>query len=270
MISYYQSKHPGLFIYLSLIIITVLTLLFFNISPKIIGILSIIWGSFLTMRTLSLYEVSEHFQLFTNSKRASKFTNNSTSSLAQDLSKRKMAHNHMRRGHNALDSIKVKSFLWVIIGVVYCASYTVWNAYSNSIYDIASHICLVFIVGTSFWCGQTYAYSNQASRIILRVVSTLFFITLITNPSSFNAASSYDLTELILAALIIYSGACMLYALKNNAAKKINAVIGITILTIISLYSSYPLWMCGLSLFSIFWIRSFKNTQKSYVLYQCE
>lgn len=270
MISYYRSKHPGLFIYLSLLSTTVLALLLLDMTPKLVGIFSIIWGSFIIMRALSLYEVSEHFHLFASHASSSKETNHRASSLAHDLNKRRSAHNHMKRGLCALNSIKTKSFLWLGLGIFYCAFYASWNYGVMHLHDIITHICIAFIIGSSFWCGQTYAYSNQASRLIIRIVSILFSITLIANFSSFDTTLTFDQTQLVLSILLAYSGLCMLYALKNNADKKLNALLGIALISALTFYSSYPLWVCGLSLFSIVWIRAYKNTNKSYILYQCE
>ena len=93
--SYYSSKHPGLFIYMILVSITVIGFLFFDLGSFFIGILSVIWGIYTAMRALSLFEMSEHYEAYASMQDPSKNNNAQTSSLAYDLMNR-MNQEHVR------------------------------------------------------------------------------------------------------------------------------------------------------------------------------
>lgn len=291
MISYYTSKHPGLVTYISLVSLSVPAFLFADKAPLSIGIMSILWGIYTLMRCLSLYEISELFPAH-HQKRASKNTNRDSSALAYDLISRMEGNNHVKRGKYAMQSIQERTLLWLSIGIAYLIAtlYTQWaQTHQLSISTISETSASAFIIGSAFWAGQTYAYSQSASRILLGILATLFIGTILYHPISISA---YELTSVIdsapfrienisyipLTLLLIYSASIMLYACIKGIRQSAGALISISIIGVLSLYTLQTqdtqhllaLWLIGWSIVSIFWIRSFTQKKKFYILYQCE
>ncbi len=285
MISYYNSKHPGLFIYIALVLASALSfLLIEEISSAQIGILSILWGSFIFMRILSLYEVSEHFAPFTSANKAhSKATNKTSSPLAHDLLHRMNGQNHMKRGIFAMHAMEGRSLLWFALAFIYVA----YNFYSSQ--SLVSQISLIenfsvfFMIGAGFWAGQTYSYSDHASKLLFTVFALLFGFSLFKAGGSINYgelsfSGDYDFTILSLAALMAYCAAALFYSFAKGGVYIVNAIMGLLLITIMSALGfaledssqSIATWISGWSLFSIFWVRSHCRTYKRYVLYQCE
>ncbi|MGH1404712.1 MAG: hypothetical protein ACRBDL_10760 [Alphaproteobacteria bacterium] len=276
MISYYKSKHPGLFIYLALLIATVTTFLFIGTTSKTIGLFSVLWGSFMVMRTLSLYEISEHFAPITNTNLASKNRQADKSFLPHDLAQRKKMTNHMHRGLYAFHALTPRTLVWFIMAILYCASYILLDASLSSSHDIIEYICIAFMIGGAFWAGQTYAYSHYASKLIGLITTTLFGVSLY-HGSGLQYPMQLDLHHITLFFMSVYSTICLLYALRHGFKKSFNILCGIAVFILILCYSSFQIsvdthavWISGISLFSIFWVRSHNQLQKQYVLYQCE
>ncbi len=288
MISYYNSKHPGLFIYITLVIVSVLSFLFFELKELQIGILSIIWGGFIFMRILSLYEVSEHFMPFTKTG-FSKSTNNNSSPLAHDLLHRMNGTNYMKRGIFALHAIEGRTLLWFGVAFIYVA----YSFYLS--HDLVPRVALIqnisifFIIGAGFWAGQTYAYSDHASKLLLIVFTVLFGTSLLNlnwviNSSYIDILNQYSASILdgnafiVLAILIFYCILTLFASSTKGMSYALNAVIGSILLLTLSILSTifeHPpqmiaLWISGWSLFSVFWVRSYCRTDKRYVLFQCE
>lgn len=269
MISYYTSKHPGLYIYLTLLSLTVVAVLLFPLTSKVIGLFSILWGVFLIMRTLSLYEVSEHFSAILAQKTESKNQNNMRSSLAYDLAQRQKSRNHMTRGLHAMRSLNKKSIIWLSLAALYCCVYILENQSTLPMRSLINNLCLFFIIGAAFWSGQTYAYSHTASRIMTGAIGLLSLICcILLTPSIMKFEPSYD--NMVLALLCAYTALCLIYALKSGTKRRMNALCGLVILTCLIVFNHYALWLAGLSLLSVFWIRSAQRKESRYVLYQCE
>jgi len=280
MISYYNSKHPGLFIYITLVIVSVLSFLLLEINAPLVGILSISWGGFIFMRILSLYEVSEHFAPFTQ-KSHSKITNKNSSALAHDLIRRMNGEAYMKRGIFAMHAIEGRTLLWFALAFAYVAYsfYLSQNLVSQT--ALIQKFSIFFIIGAGFWAGQTYSYSDHASRLLLVIFALLFGMSLHNVSTEFdinalNISTSNALT--VLAALMVYCFIGLFYSSVKGWSYILNALIGLLLLIIMGgaglALEDNPqltaLWLSGWSLFSIFWIRSHCRTQKRYILYQCE
>ena len=289
MISYYKSKHPGLFLYIALVITSVTALLFFEITSQKIGILSIFWGGFIFMRTLSLYEVSEHFLPFTNTGKASKNSNQSSSALPHDLMRRMSGRNNLKRGIFAMRSMQSSTLLWFVLGIAYVA-YNMYLSQSSEPHNLTiKNLSVLFIIGAAFWSGQTYAYSDHASKLLIFIFASLFIVTLfkingaidvqVFNNLTIDSLPSIKTSALpLLAILMAYSAVMLCYSALNDIKHGINSALGITLIALLIVcglsFETNPqaasLWVSGWSLLSIFWVRSSKHTQKSYTLYQCE
>lgn len=288
MISYYKSKHPGLFLYLSLISISVLTFLFLEINTQMIGVLSILWGSFIFMRTLSLYEVSERIAYFNKTGDASK--NRKTSALPHDLLHLMSGKNHMKRGMFAMNATHERTGLWLVLGMVY-ATYTLYlSKYTMPIEILIQNFSIFFMIGSAFWAGQTYAYSNKASKVIVLVCGILFGLALLTidgtksdnigNTLSLINLTYYinDTSAILLSSLIIYSAIVFIYSCKYGLNHSINACTGLVVISLLVVCNvtfehtsqNIAIWISGWSLISVFWIRSYSHRQRIYTLYQCE
>lgn len=289
MISYYKSKHPGLFLYLLLISVSVFSFLFLTMTAAHIGILSILWGSFVFMRTLSLYEVSEHFLPFAKTEGASKGTSKRNATLSHDLMHRMNGNSNMKRGLFAMHAMHERTMLWFTLALFYVAYHLYLSMHLISDTLLIQSLSIFFIIGAAFWSGQTYAYSHNASKLLLLVCSALFGLTIFTlnGSATTDLANAFTLTHLLsygnaaspmLAALIAYSAAILLYSCASGRTYSINALFGLMIVGFLVIYGmthtpssqTIALWISGWSLFSIFWIRSYCHTRKSYALYQCE
>ncbi len=278
MISYYKSKHPGLFIYIALVIISVLSFLLFEINAPQIGVLSILWGGFIFMRILSLYEVSEHFSLFTQ-KSHSKLDNNGSSTLAYDLLHKMSGENHMKRGLFAMHAIEPRSLLWLALGFAYVAYSFYLSQGLVSQITLVQDISIFFIIGAGFWAGQTYSYSDYASKLIFVIFTALFGVSLFTVIGSINFTDINITGGNGLIFLIAYCAVALFYSFAKGGAYVFNAIIGLLLLILMSWaglafdaggFQSIALWISGWSLFSVFWVRSHCRTHKRYILYQCE
>ncbi len=287
MISYYKSKHPGLFLYLTLVIISVITPLYIELTTAQTGILSILWGGFIFMRTLSLYEISEHFSHKTSSSIISK--NNHNSALPYDLTSRMSGQNNFKRGIFAMRSMHIKTLCWFAIGLIYMA-YSFYLSRGTMPHSlILQNLSILFMIGAGFWAGQTYAYSDHASKLLILVFTCLLSITIFKMSGSliienFEIFTIDGLTSInnnampILLALIAYSAAILCYSAMRDLTSSINAALGLTIILLLTICGlslepspqTLSLWLSGWSLLSIFWVRSSRHTEKSYAIYQCQ
>lgn len=263
--------------------------LFLESNTQQIGILSILWGGFVFMRTLSLYEVSERFAPFAKTSGASKNTNNKSSALPHDLMHRMSGQNHMSRGLFAMNATHERTSLWFVLGLAYVAYHLYLSHHAMSMGILAQNLSIFFMIGAAFWAGQTYAYSNKASTLLIVVCSFLFGLTLFTICSDttehiYNALTLSSLLSYgsnaspLLAALILYSAIILLYSCTYGLSYSINACIGLILISLLVICGvtfeqtsqNIALWISGWSLFSVFWIRSYSHTRKVYALYQCE
>ncbi len=288
MISYYKSKHPGLVIYLILITISVLSFLLLEVNTQLIGVLSVMWGGFIFMRTLSLYEVTEHNSYFTKDKEASK--NHKNSALPHDLLHLMNGKNHMKRGMFAMNATHERTVLWLVLGSIY-SIYTLYISKNTSPVDIIiQNLSILFMTGSAFWAGQTYAYSDKASKAIISICGFLFALTIFT-VNDVNTANILDQVVLIdltyymgntstilLSSIILYSAIVFLYSFKYGLSNIINACIGLSVIILLVISNNsfehtpnnIATWISGWSLISVFWIRAYSNKRKIYTLYQCE
>lgn len=280
--SYYLSKHPGLLTYMLLVSVSVITFLFFAPSPAMIGVLSVLWGMYTVMRVLSLYEVSEHFENFSSQKFTSKSNNHSLAKLPHDLKHRMSAPENMRRGAFALMCVHARTLIWLGLAFAY-AAYQIHSLSPHlDALMIVKNISVFFIIGSAFWAGQSYAYSNRASRMLFTLFALLFALSLYKIQPTLVlpelSALSSNTTVLILTVLMAYTAAILTYALTRGLRNIPFIFVGLSLLCVlcVSYLSLAPnaentaLWIAGWSLFSIFWIRVYSMSQKQYLLYQCE
>ncbi len=287
--SYYSSKHPGLYLYMALVIISVLSFLLTDMNSTQIGILTILWGTFTALRTLTLYEISEHYESYANNGDVSKNHNSQSSALAYDLMHRMNSSRNMKSGMLALSCLNERTILWFALALFYMtyqlhiASPTLTKA------ALMENMSIFFMIGASFWAGQSYAYSAKISRKLLFMFSSLFILSLIMLKNNMDFGNLYPALsetalldfgnpQIILAILTLYSIAILLFAFAQNNKSSVNILIGICLVSALSaLYlviepsrSSAALWISGWGMFSIFWLRAYGAREKRYVLYQCE
>ncbi len=282
MISYYKSKHPGLFIYIALVCASVLSFLFLDTNASHIGILSILWGAFILMRTLSLYEIEEHANPLSDNIGASKANNSNTADLPHDLLKKMSNKNHLKRGVLAMNSLNIRTTLWFAIAIIFLSYHIVTLQSSQPLNILIQDITGFFIIGAAFWTGQTYAYSNQASKLMLLTFGILLCITILKLNINIDTSFIFEYSAIIknqpLSILAIYSAAIFIYAFASGLTYGINAFIGLAMLTLLSICTVnieaepqyIALWIIGWSIISIFWVRSYSQVRRKYTLYQCE
>ncbi len=277
--SYYHNAHPGFILYLALICISVLTFLYIDIQSVHLGILSIIWGGFILMRVLSLYEVSEHYAPLTL-RDASKITNQGSSALPYDLSRRMSSHTQFKRGVLALHALDIRTILWFALGVIYLCAHLYIHKDTMSPLDIAKNVTIFFTIGTAFWAGQSYAASQSASHIMMVVFMALFALSLqkigILLPENPPKFQDISLLNILLMTLMSYSAFVLLMGLRHGFKNVISIITGLMLILLLglsymqldNLMQNTALWLSGWSLFSIFWIQSYSRRRKRYVLYQ--
>lgn len=280
MISYFHAKHPGLYVYLFLITANALCLTFMQTTPFMMGMFSLLWAGFTLIRVLSLHELSTCINA---NAFISKKSNHHRASLGYDLSSLLRKSDHLKRGNAALGALHPRTLLWLCMGLCgvlyYCAtSYT--QLQHNHLIE---NLSLFFIIGLAFWGGQTYAYSNYASRLILCVLSILFGLSLYNitinanlSVTNINIHAVYMQLPFTLT-FLTYSIGILCYAFVKKNGSWSNAILGILTLLILAFLShttntgetfKTALWISGSGLFSIFWIRAHGHSRPRYVLYQ--
>lgn len=278
--SYYISKHPGLYAYLMLLTLSVIGLTTLPESQIILGALSVLWGITCMMRVLSLFEVQEYFEDYTTDNKASKTNNTQSTGLAYDLTRRMRGHNHFKRGLAAMECIEPRTLLWFGIAGLYIIA-TLYFGQDDNITQIA----LLFMIGAAFWMGQSYAYSLTATRLISGIcIALLTGASLTLNPEISHNTIHLALSNIIsnpalimLIALIAYSAGVLIHALVENPRQSALVITGMLILGIFSFCyiafepstNNIPLWLPGWALFSLIWIRVLTAPQKRYTLYPC-
>ncbi|MFP4098635.1 MAG: hypothetical protein ACLFP8_06190 [Alphaproteobacteria bacterium] len=288
--SYQSSKHPGLYLYLTLVTATILSFLFLEISSTAIGILTILWGGFTALRALSLYEISSS-QTY-NAKRntlISKEHNAQSSLLAYDLIQRMTTGANTTQGLRALYCLHERTLLWGTIAITYMAFSLHLNASNSGQTALMEMVCTMFMIGTAFWGGQSYAYNNKAAKLMgsffaIFLCLSLFVFKVNIFPahllSAFSQAIFYKSTtsNILLLILALYSTTILLHALMQQNKATPNAIAGICIIAIMSVsylsiestQATTALWLSGWGLFSIFWSRAHQPVRKRYILYQSD
>lgn len=287
--SYYSSKHPGLFIYMILVSITVTSFLFFDLGSFYIGILSVIWGLYTAMRALSLYEMSEHYEAYASMQDVSKNHNGQTSSLAYDLMNRINRGQNMKRGMLALYCLHERTILWFMLALLYTAYHLHTASGIETKATLMETMCTMFMIGATFWAGQSYAHSKHVARALSGLFGVLFLMSLFKLRASLNIDAleggiaqsgllQFGKPEMLLLILMLYSVAILLFALVEQKNSPANIFIGLALVSIMAAChillipstATTALWLSGWGLFSVFWVRSYGTQQKRYVLYQCE
>ena len=287
--SYYSSKHPGLYIYIALVIISVMSFLFIDMSSVHIGFLAILWGTYTALRTLTLYEISEHYAAYANNNEISKNHNGQASALAYDLMQRMNAGRNMKRGMLALYCLNTRTILWFALALLYTAYQLHVSTPFLTKNALMEVMCTFFMIGATFWAGQSYAYSSKISRILMALFTSLFCLSLYTLQSgllfddlypALSANTFLDISnpQTLLVILVLYSTSILLFALAQENKSTSNILVGICLVSLLAAChivlepsrETAALWMSGWGLFSVFWIRSYGTIEKRYVLYQCE
>ncbi len=282
--SYYTSKHPGLWAYLTLITATVLCFLYVEVTPTITGILSITWGGLALTRILALYEISEYLSPAKNSG-ISKNSNEQSSALAYDLIERMDTRENVRQGLRALACLHERTLGFFILALIYVGFSTTTGDSLFSKVTLVQNISSAFIIGAAFWIGQSYATCRRASTALCLTLCALFCLCVFEQSDKIfaslqlNEALMQDSRKLwLLTILISYCITTLLYAYTRGFRFFIHATAGLVmILLLSSLYVfSQPslemtaLWISGWALFSVFWIKSHTTPKQTYVLYQSE
>ncbi len=288
--SYYSSKHPGLYLYLTLVTATISTFLFLDVGSMQIGILSVLWGLFTAVRALSLYEINAYYDTYSKQNTAiSKEHNAQSSALAHDLTRRMTSNTNIRQGIRALYCMHERTILWFALALGYTAYTLHINAPVMSRNALMEVVCTLFMIGTIFWGGQSYAHNDKAHKLMLLVFTTAICISLyfLLPDMSFayfpELISSFLITsetspQIFLVLLALYSIVILIYALTQRDKASLSALGGITLITLLGVSyiviepsrATTALWISGWGLFSIFWIRAYQPVNKRYVLYQCD
>ncbi len=287
--SYYSSKHPGLYLYMALVIISVTSFLFIDMGAAQIGMLTIFWGIFTALRTLTLYEISEHYETYAYNSDVSKNHNSQPSALAYDLMHRMNGIHNMKRGMLALSCLHERTILWFLLAMIYMTFqlHTLSSELSKS--ALMEDMSIYFIIGATFWAGQSYAYSAKISRVMLFIFLTLFLLSLGILKSDFSFDMFYpallqtsfldfENPQVILIILTLYSVAILLFAFVQNNKSAGNILLGICLIASLSALhlilepsrQASALWISGWSMFALFWVRAYGTREKRYILYQCE
>lgn len=283
--SYYTSKHPGLWLYLLLVCASVLNFLYMQASPTLIGILAMVWGVFILLRVLSLFEVSEYYDSFGGVRGASKNNNAQRAALAHDLSRRMTGQNHFRRGLCALSALQNRTRIWLVIAMVYSLATIIVMSTEIAPVHLIENIALLFMIGAAFWAGQSYAYSDTACRYMTLMFGLLFALTLLHfvpdhlttfRTMSWEQIHIATLKNPLYIVLIGYSGLSLLYMMIRGGVYTLYSLSGLFLLCLLSLFGivlslsadSAALWMSGWALISIVWIRAHNGRRKRYILYQ--
>ena len=288
--SYYSSKHPGLYLYLALVALTLSVFLFMQVDPMHIGILSILWGSFTAIRALSLYEISTYFSNYTHqSTLISKEHNAQSSALAHDLMRRMAGNANLKQGLRALYCMHERTTLWFALALGYTA-YTLHISTPlmnrNALMEM---VCTLFMIGATFWGGQSYAHEKKASALMLPFFAIALCISLYSIPADpftvnfHQALSGLSMAQIgtphiMLVLLALYSVSILIYALLQRNKAIINVLGGIVLIVLLGVYhlslepsqATTALWLSGWGLFSVFWTRAFQPVNKRYVLYQSD
>lgn len=282
--SYYSSKNPGLYLYLTLIIASTAFFLLCETTSSGIGILAMLWGGFTALRALSLYEIDAYYDNYKHqSTLISKAHNAQSSSLAHDLMQRMNSNVNMKQGLHALSCLHKRTLFWFVLALGYTALILHTNASFMNKTSLMEMICTLFMIGAAFWSAQSYAYNKTVATLL----STVFSITLCVSFFSLPITtvhisevfhSTFSAQNLVLGFLILYSITIMLHAIgqKNKAELNIfGALILIALLTLCHLTmepssKATALWLSGWGLFSVFWARAYQPIKKHYILHQCD
>ncbi|MCK5384877.1 MAG: hypothetical protein KAJ29_04820, partial [Alphaproteobacteria bacterium] len=288
--SYYSSKHPGLYLYLALVGVTLSVFLFIEVGAMQIGFLSIFWGSFTAMRALSLYEINVYFNTYAHqSTLISKEHNAQSSALAHDLIRRMTGNTNIKQGLHALYCMHERTILWFALALGYTAWYLHISAPLMSRSDLMEIVCTLFMIGATFWGGQSYAHDKKASTIMLFSFVIALCISLYSLPAGLSTINLYQALSglsigesatphTLLVLLALYSVAILIYALLRRNKAVLSVLGGISLITLLSLchlslepsQATTALWISGWGLFSVFWTHAYQPVNKRYVLYQCD
>lgn len=288
MMSYYNTRHPGLIAYCILVCVSVLFIGYAPLQSWIIGFLGMTWGAYIFFRSLSLLEVADYPEPLEGLNLSSKGSSQSLPTLPTDLLSRMDGNRNMIRGLFALNSVQTRTLVW------FCIAFLIFlqEVYKTLHFEptetkfitLAQNATLYFIIGATFWAGQTYAYSNNVSKFLggfflsLLIVAALPSLENIRHMDLLSSAgwpvisnnSSY-----LFIALFGYSFLALLPAYTKGQPYIINSAIGSIVLLFITLCSqtlpqgasSFALWIAAWGLFSIFWVRSTRSTRKIYRLH---
>ena len=194
-----------------------------------------------------------------------------------------------QKGHRALYCLDERTILWFVLGLVYMTYHLHVSSFFISEKALMEIMCVFFMIGATFWAGQSYGYNAYVSKLLTTFFGIFVAISLYTLNAhevllhayqnyNFLPSISLDVSLGILATLLLYCILALLYALTEGTKTLASVVPGLLVLSLLSVCyltlepssKNYALWISGWGLFSVFWIRSYKAESKKYVLYQCQ
>lgn len=285
MISYYNSKYPGIIAYLSLVTLSILYFSFAPLQNWSLGLLAMAWGFYTFMRALSLFEVSENPAPLKPTRAGLPATLTLPSSLPHDLMTRMNGRENLQRANMALSALSVRSLGWIALALVYCLCEIYISLHGLSANPLAlpleQKIAVFFIIGASFWAGQTYASNAFIAPIMLlgfAFVLALYVITgklaLIVMPITEITITALNPALLLALPLFAYSLFMLIPPLFKGKDFALNAAAGIAVLCVMIFMlillpksmATIALLIAGWSLFSLYWVRSTHMLRKTYRL----
>lgn len=281
MISYYHSKNPGIFIYLALIIISTLYFCFIPLQSWSLGFLAMGWSVYTFMRTLSLFEVTINPAPLAGLQNSSRTTLLLPATLPNDLMKRMNGKDHLSRANYSLQALSARSSAWLALAAIYaiCELYLALHgiSYQNAI-PLEQKTAILFIIGASFWAGQTYAGSDFLIHILFWLFAAIITLCITTGQIDFSLTfpdlDILSTSHMIALPLFAYSLVMLFPSLFRSKTYAFNGIAGIAVL----LFMGYSIIMLptnsaqiailvtGWSLFSLYWIRSSQILRKNYTL----
>lgn len=281
MISYYNSKHPGLIVYITLVGLSIITFSFMPPQNWTIGLLVMAWSFYIFLRVLSLFEATDFPAPLHGYGRSSRETLRLPSALPHDLITRMDGKDRLKRAQLAMNALSPRSLVWLLLALLYMG-FEIYKDIHNlspapAIFTIPQKISIFFMIGAAFWAGQTYAYSNSVTTILLYIFGGFFSLCLIaryTIVTEFYIPPFKLEGESVLIFLATYSSLILLPSLLKTKKHALNGLMGLCLMGLmVTCYlflpfssQNIPIWISGWSLFSLFWIRSEKMERKIYRL----
>ncbi|MCB1840624.1 MAG: hypothetical protein KDI61_10235 [Alphaproteobacteria bacterium] len=205
MKSLFPPAETDLLLYCLLLGVTVFYFAFLPVSNEVLGILTLLWSTALILRLKDLLDFSDRL------KRAGHYDyseQNPSLSLPQNILSQLSHEQYMQRGLTALRSLRFPSIFWIICGLLFAAWGTMMTlfpaipapipAFKNSLdsfveqatgvaaqtylyalMTVARRLCILFLIGSSLWLGQSYAYRSPPKTLQLYYIFLLILAFLV-------------------------------------------------------------------------------------------
>ncbi len=200
-----------LFIYVLLLGTTTMAFAFFHVSNERLGLLAVLWGVVLIVRLKGLRDFSQRLK---NAGHYDYSEYNPAMSLPLRILNQLSHEQYMQRGMMALRALRLPGMFWIAFALAFAA----WGAamtlfpsipdpvpamknnldavvreitgenmksYAVGLLIAARRLCVLFIIGASFWLGQSYAYRTPARplRILCALLLAASFLVNFANES---------------------------------------------------------------------------------------